>query len=302
MRTAIDQKFLEDHTKRRIFSQTLLTADGKKIFLQRNFPKESQISSELIHLIMVHELSFYHARFAPLVEELTRKMPRELAVTVIDMRGHGLSTGPRAFVDSFQEYVDDLCQAVNLEVPLEQNARKTFLLGEGGGALIVLKAVLENRKNISKPLSGVMLLNPLIKIESSSLGSNRLALLRLAPPKLRPMNLFDLEQTCSHQERYKSVLLDPLNQKLMTSKLLQEIFLCSEEMRPLAYYLDLPSLFLLAEEDKICAADSGLLFAKGIDSKLREIKLYSDEGHNILWGKKGSELALDMGQWMRRIG
>ena len=302
MRTAIDLAFLHDHAERKIYSEIIVSSDGEKIFLQRNFPKSSRLLNQVNHIIMVHELSFYHERFAKLVDGLIRKMSGEVAFTLIDLRGHGLSTGHRGVVNSFDDYVEDLLLVINHGPDFGNSVVKTSLLGEGGAGLIVLKTILEERKRMNNLISGAILINPLIKPRSFIIKNNLRDFFKRNnwDQKLRMKNIFNSDVKSTNQNDYNKILLDPLNQNFMTSKMLSELLLCSEEVRFLSYYIDMPTLTILSEDDKITDSEAGHLFAKGIDSKFREIVCYHEEGHNLIWGKKRDSVVANICQWLRR--
>jgi alpha-beta hydrolase superfamily lysophospholipase len=81
------------------------------------------------------------------------------AVFAYDQRGYGRSDGRRAYVDSFEDYLDDLGMILN-HVQTQQEHRPFFLFGHSMGGLVVLKYVLDRAPSVR----GLMLSAPAIEI------------------------------------------------------------------------------------------------------------------------------------------
>lgn len=80
---------------------------------------------------IVHGYAEHSGRYAHVAEHLTQ---RGHAVYAYDQRGHGRSPGRRAFVRSFDQYVDDL--ALFLRYVHEVEGGRLFLFGHSMGATV----------------------------------------------------------------------------------------------------------------------------------------------------------------------
>jgi alpha-beta hydrolase superfamily lysophospholipase len=91
-------------------------------------------------LAIIHGLGEHSGRYMNIVNHL---VPKGYAIYALDHRGHGRSPGPRAFVNSWSEFSDDvgaLCQLVAEQQP----GVPFFLMGHSMGGNIVLNYILHH--------------------------------------------------------------------------------------------------------------------------------------------------------------
>jgi acylglycerol lipase len=84
-------------------------------------------------LIIVHGFNEHSGRYARLAVDLNRQ---GYAVYSMDLRGHGKSDGPHAWIASFDEFLDDI-EILIEHVMREQPGKPVFLFGHSLGGLIV---------------------------------------------------------------------------------------------------------------------------------------------------------------------
>jgi alpha-beta hydrolase superfamily lysophospholipase len=100
---------------------------------------------------IVHGLKDHSARYGAFAERLVR---RGFAVHAFDLRGHARSEGPRAWVDAFDDYVEDLDAFVRC-VRGREGTAPLFVFGHGmGGAIATLWALQRRRTVAGLVLSG----------------------------------------------------------------------------------------------------------------------------------------------------
>ena len=104
--------------------------DGLRLFQRRWLPG----SEPRAEVLLVHGFIEHGGRYAPTAEALAS---RGYAVSVMDLRGHGKSDGPRCWIRSFDEYIDDLdCSSTASSSGPE--GKPVFVLGHSLGGLIAV--------------------------------------------------------------------------------------------------------------------------------------------------------------------
>lgn len=85
-------------------------------------------------------------------------------VVVLDLPGHGLSTGPRASIEAFADYVDALSVCVRAASGTIEENHTTTLLGQSTGSAVIMQYLLD-RKHLSDNVGpcGAVLLAPLVR-------------------------------------------------------------------------------------------------------------------------------------------
>jgi alpha-beta hydrolase superfamily lysophospholipase len=104
----------------------------------------------------VHGYGEHSGRYDHVADTFTK---RGATVCAYDQRGYGRSEGPRAYVDSFDRYLDDLDRVLH-HVRTDVPDRPLFLFGHSMGGLVALKYVLDRTPS----LEGLMLSAPAIEI------------------------------------------------------------------------------------------------------------------------------------------
>jgi alpha-beta hydrolase superfamily lysophospholipase len=104
----------------------------------------------------VHGLRDHGSRYAEAAQTLTRA---GVAVHALDLRGHGRSPGPRAYVESFADYHEDLARFV-ADVRAREPGAPLFLFGHSLGGAIVTSFVLARRPEIAGVVLSAAALRP----------------------------------------------------------------------------------------------------------------------------------------------
>jgi alpha-beta hydrolase superfamily lysophospholipase len=132
---------------------TFETTGGLVLFEQRWRPEGTSRAVVAI----VHGYAEHSGRYRWTAAQLTA---RGYAVEALDLRGHGRSEGERVFVNSFEEYLDDV-ERFLARVRLRNPGVPTFLLGHSMGGGVVTAFVIARKPALAGVLlSGSALLGP----------------------------------------------------------------------------------------------------------------------------------------------
>ena len=110
--------------------------------------------------VLVHGLKDHGGRYSELAAALT---PGGTAVAAFDLRGHGRSDGPRAFVRRFSDYTQDLRTELD-ELKVRFPGCPIFLYGHSLGGAVAARFALDHPKE----LAGLVLSAPALREPSTT--------------------------------------------------------------------------------------------------------------------------------------
>ncbi len=252
------------------------------------------------HLIFIHGAISHCGRHANMFEWMVRLMGGRLAVHGLDLVGHGLATGPRAFVESFQVYQEDLLTAMAW-VRGQWPDGHLVLMGHSMGGLVALKTLLQLEQRLPAPVDGLLLSNPCIrphKVVDFPRALDVLEGLSRRVPYLRFPRTFKASELAYSAEAANQFDTDPLIPPFMTARMVHELWIAAQEVRALSYFVKLPTLFLLSAEDQIVDRAATLLFARGIDKRWVEVLEYPEAKHELLNEVVAPRVWADAGKWL----
>ena len=118
-----------------------LDGTGGRIFTRHWEPRDTPKAN----LVICHGVNSHGGQYIRAGEEFAA---RGFAVTVLDLRGRGKSDGERFYIDSIDEYVSDLAQAIEFgrshhpDLPL-------FLLGHSAGGVTSVTYALDHQDKLA---------------------------------------------------------------------------------------------------------------------------------------------------------
>ncbi len=133
-------------------SPFLVTHDGLRLFTRRWLPEGPARAA----LVLIHGYGDHSGRYSHVADTVAQIGG---ATYAFDLRGHGQSEGRRAYVDYFEQYLDDLGQFIE-SVRGECPDRPLILFGHSMGGLIALKYALDRDPD----LHGLVLSSPAIEV------------------------------------------------------------------------------------------------------------------------------------------
>ena len=129
------------------------TSDGVDLHLQWKAPAQPPRAA----VLLVHGYAEHCGRHGILAETFSEA---SALVFAYDQRGYGRSGGRRAYVDTFDRYLDDLAQVLEVVRPRTPDV-PLFLFGHSMGGLVVLKYVLDRAPS---SLAGLLLSAPALEV------------------------------------------------------------------------------------------------------------------------------------------
>lgn len=272
------------------------------VFYKNYIPKKLDKSKTYFHFIFVHGLAEYHERQMKFFE-FYKNQNSQFVSTWIDLIGHGYSGGPRVFIENFGHYSDDLANLTNLV--LEDNPKViNVIVGHSMGGLVALKLLLEKPNLIrNTKINGLVLSNPCIRIKQDIPSFYYDALNSIVPylKKLRVPTLYTGDQLTSDRELALGFDKDPLIPKYSSVSLLAELIKSTKEIRSLAYFLNIPTLFLLSGRDELVDNEITELFANGVSGDCSTIKKYPEMKHELFNELGRDSIFNDMKKWLNKL-
>lgn len=226
------------------------------------------------NLIIVHGVAEHSGRYLHVAEYFYE---RGINVYTGDLTGHGLSDGPRVFIRSADDYLEDL----NFFIRRVESDKPVFILGHSMGGFITLYFGV---KWHNPRIKGLIVTSPYLK-ERLDIPYGRLVLGRLAArlyPKLRLRNGIKGYMVCRDKAICSSYEEDELNSSTVTVGW----FTAMEKARK--YVLEnvgsfhYPCLMLQAGGDIIVDPRANRSYFESIPVPDKEYELYEGFYHEIL--------------------
>lgn len=279
----------EDHS--------ITSSDGDSSLFIRHFYK-GQIK---IHFFLVHGALEHSGRHLELVNFLLKNY-NDVAVTVFDNIGHGRSGGTRAFVEDFNHYLEDFYKVGEFVQSKNQDNTQTFICAHSLGGLITLTRLLDTSKGWPFPLKGIIFSSPCIRprMVLGSMTEPFLNKMDKLTPKLHLPMIYNGSDLTRDSDRANDFDTDAFIPKYMSVRMAKEVIEASNRIRGLSYYMKVPSLFLVAGNDKIVDPVATILFAHGIDKQLVEIIQYQEHYHELWNETDRSQIFETMKKWVEK--
>lgn len=254
------------------------TPGGLKLFEQRWLPAGRPRGV----LAIVHGYAEHSGRYQWTAAGLTA---RGYAVEALDLRGHGRSEGERVFVNTFEEYLDDVERFLD-RVRSRHPGVPLFLLGHSMGGGIVTSFVIARKP----ALAGVLL-------SGSALLTPRPAPDPSAPPRPPgPLPATAISRDPAVVAAYEN---DPLvyrgAPRTDRASAWDDAFrLVQTGMES----IDLPILIMHGTADLLTPAEGSRRLFERVSSKDKSLKLYEGLYHEILNEPEKEQVIADILAWL----
>ena len=271
----------------------LTSRDGLRLFRGSTSPADA--AAVKAHLALVHGYGEHLGRYR---ETMDRLGQAGYAVHGIDLRGHGKSSGIRAHVDAFGDYLADV-DLLFAHVRGQAEGKKVFVLGHSLGGLILARWLVNRPEGVagavlSSPFMGLAFQPPRLKEMAAGL------LDRLAP-HLHIDSGLQVEQLTRDEAIRKATAADPLYQKVTTPRWFSQSRAAQRETLERASEITVPCLLLVGEADPIARPASGQELFSRLGSADKVLKTYDGFLHEVL-NEIGRDRAFeDLGSFLDRL-
>lgn len=298
-----------------MWTQPVKVKDSKRILIEKNvyhLPSEQKDSRFAVlnfkaqgvesteRVVFIHGAVSHGSRHADMFEWLIEKSKGRIEIFALDMVGHGLASGPRAHVDQFSHFVKDVLSFLSEHI----DDKKTTLMGHSMGGLIILQALLMYQHKVPSNVKGIILSNPCIRphqvVDIPKLEELMNGLADYLPTFRLP-RIHRGSDMAYNPLAANSFETDPLIPRFITAQLAREIWIASQEIRPLSYFLNHSVLFLVSDSDQVVDRESTLLFSRGIDKQKVKLIEYNHTKHELLHETDKQLIWQNMFAWLESL-
>lgn len=269
------------------YGQGDLASAGVKLRWQAHSPVKPVAA-----LIIVHGIGEHQGRYESVVRTL---LENSIACYTFDLRGHGVSTGIRGHIESWDDYLLDLAQVVQFVQSLEGD-RPLFVLGHSMGALIAL----DYATQFPKGLAGLIMNG--VPLRPGAVASPFMILLaklvsNVVPKFSMPLNI-ELEALSTIPQVGQAYAADPLVHRGVTARWGASILKAIERVRGDVINLRLPTFVTHGQLDTINLPEGSREAFAAMNFNDKTFKLYAGSRHEVHNDIDAQEFISDVCDWV----
>ena len=271
--------------------ETTLTREAVALHVEHYRPRDAA----RLALVMVHGFSAHCGLYRHVGAAFAAS---GVAVTQFDCRGHGRSQGRRGHVDDFSDYLADLARV--LTWARQQDPQLPWaLLGHSLGGAICLAFVLDEGR-VEQP-AGLVAVTPWLKLKMKISAPKRMAgrvAARVCPTLTMPNGL-RAEDVSRNPLVLANFDKDPLVHHVASAGWFTTMLRAQARIRARAQDLKVPTLLLLAGQDRIVANEANRAFARSA-GPIVEVRSYADLFHEVFLEPEADVVVADIAAWLRK--
>lgn len=269
---------------------SLITPDGLTLFTRAWTPdRPSRLT-----VLLVHGLHEHSGRYAFPASHLMR---RGITVRAFDLRGHGKSGGERSFVESFDDYLDDLREVIGAVHQDLGDEEPLVLMGHSLGGLIAAAYVVREG---TQSLDGLVLSSPALNVP----GTTSPLLRRIGGvvsryvPRLRVTRV-DLSKLSHDPHVEQAYRADPLcDTRGVRARVAAGILDATAMVRAHPEAFTLPLYLFHGTADKTTDPAGSRRLAKVAPSETITLRLYPGLFHETLNETERETVLQDLSDWL----
>lgn len=215
------------------------------------------------------------------------------AVYAVDLRGRGLSSGERYYMDSIDEYLMDVDSMVSLAFERE-GALPLYLLGHSAGGVTACLYALEHQSR----LAGLICESFAYRVPAPALAIQLFKLLSGFMPHVQVLKLNNnsfSRDPCRVARMNDDPLIVGEKQPLATIAALAR---ANERLGGEFPRMTIPTLILHGTDDRLALPVGSQCFYRDSGARDKTLKLYTDHFHDLLNDIDRSEVLADIKQWL----
>ncbi len=270
-------------------SHQISAADGTLLYVTDYLLPATQARGGVV---LMHGLGEHSGRYRHLARFFN---DCGLSVRCYDHRGHGRSQGSRGDVINGDPMLQDA------EIILDDFALRfpepPFLFGHSMGGLFAARFALAHLS----PLRGLILSSPALALRLSRFQARMLQIMHAIAPSFGVPNGLSpayLSHDAKVVSAYKS---DPLVHKRISARLLRSMLSSIEYCQSHAGSLTIPTLMLIAGDDRLVDAEGSKRFFAQLPPGLAEMHVYDDMYHEVFNEVESQRPLEDLKAWLEQV-
>lgn len=270
------------------------TPDGLQLFMKLWRPEETPVAN----LVLIHGYAEHSGRYQEFAEWMNQ---RRIAVSAFDLRGHGRSSGRRAYIHSFENYLSDLTLFLERIAEIKESS-PCFLFGQSMGGAIAANYVCFRSQRFNGLLLSAPALKPPDDVTSFKLIAARA--LTLFFPTMSVAPPIPADRLSRRVEAVQAYANDPLVYRgHWQSRTAVELIAAMIRARNAAAKLTLPLLLLHGNSDRVVPHSASGEFQERAGSKDKTFELYEGFYHELLHEPERETVFQDIYDWIQeRLG
>lgn len=265
-------------------------------------------SAHLETIILIHDVTDSHQRLLPFARRLLQGQAG-LKVILMDLRGHGLSTGTRAHIDNFEDYGLDFVSVFKelKERGILREGERPVCIGQGLSAIVLLQLYQIYDFPILRHLKALALFNPILRFRGefiSRLPNWSSRVLKKGGESIKRLHLpirFEGRSLTSLSERASDYDSHPLVSHTITLSLFAELIEVCAKLKSSCYFIDVPCFFVTSGRDYYADHKVTDIFMKGIPKELVTHNSYANLLHDLYNENLPDKFWTDLNSWMRGL-
>eukprot|EP00527_Entomoneis_sp_CCMP2396_P009460 CAMPEP_0198138594 /NCGR_PEP_ID=MMETSP1443-20131203/1975_1 /TAXON_ID=186043 /ORGANISM="Entomoneis sp., Strain CCMP2396" /LENGTH=287 /DNA_ID=CAMNT_0043800423 /DNA_START=129 /DNA_END=992 /DNA_ORIENTATION=+ len=269
--------------------------DGTKLFVRKWNPPSAPVAK----MVIIHGYLEHGGRYREFAEYLSSE--HNICTLAYDLRGHGKSSGQRAYLYEMKENHTDLEAVLDFGKNDKHSTVPIFVLAHSFGGLTFLDYARENMA-LQQKIKGCIITSPFVDY-ADALGTFKVlvsrVLGRIMPRLSLPVEELPVENLTNDVQKQKEHDEDPANLHSFTIGWALECLNTQLRVREtIPIVIPVPVLYVIAELDKVADVEAVTKVGQNIEQKDKTVVLRKGEQHEVLNEVKRQETYKIIGEWI----